>query len=240
LDQNLSIIAVLTGGLVLGLQHALDADHLAAVSTIVSERKSILSASIVGGLWGIGHTVSLLAAGLIVIFLHVRISDRVAGLLEFCVALMLIALGVNALMRLHRGARLHWHTHKHGSHAHSHPHFHEPGRELSGPTHHPVKVGFRPLIIGLVHGLAGSAALMLMVLSTVSSPLVGFAYILIFGLGSIGGMIIMSSLFSLPFHLTANRFDRANFAVRLLAGCFSLGFGLFLAYHKTFVERIWH
>jgi sulfite exporter TauE/SafE len=239
MDQNLSVIAVLTGGLLLGLQHALDADHLAAVSTIVSERKSLLSATIVGGLWGIGHTFSLLVAGLAVILLHVRISDRVAGLLEFCVALMLIGLGINALLRLQRGARLHWHTHKHGSHTHSHPHFHEPGRELAGPTHHQMKVGLRPLLVGLVHGLAGSAALMLMVLSTVSSPVVGLAYILIFGLGSIGGMMMMSSVFSLPFHLTANRFTRANFAVRLLAGCFSLGFGLFLAYHKTFVDGLW-
>jgi high-affinity nickel permease len=238
-DHNLSVIAVLTGGLLLGLQHALDADHLAAVSTIVSERKSLLSASIVGGLWGIGHTVSLLVAGLAVILLHVRVSDRVAGLLEFCVALMLIGLGINALLRLQRASKLHWHTHKHGSHTHSHPHLHEPGRELAGSTHHQMKVGLRPLIVGLVHGLAGSAALMLMVLSTVASPVVGLAYILIFGLGSIGGMMVMSSLFSLPFHLTANKFTRANFAVRLLAGCFSLGFGLFLAYHKTFVEGLW-
>jgi sulfite exporter TauE/SafE len=238
MDQHLSVIAVLTGGLLLGLQHALDADHLAAVSTIVSERKSLISASIVGGLWGIGHTVSLLVAGLAVILLHVQITDRVAGVLEFCVALMLIGLGINALLRLRRST-LHWHTHKHGAHAHSHPHFHEPGRELAEPTHHQLKVGLRPLVVGLVHGLAGSAALMLMVLSTVSSPIVGLAYILIFGLGSIGGMMIMSSLFSLPFHITANRFTRANFAVRLLAGCFSLGFGLFLAYHKTFVEGLW-
>src|SRR6476659_237937 len=122
MDQNLSVIAVLTGGLLLGLQHALDADHLAAVSTIVSERKSLLSASIVGGLWGIGHTVSLLVAGLAVILLHVRISDRVAGLLEFCVALMLIGLGINALLRLQRGGRLHWHTHNHCYHIHSPPH----------------------------------------------------------------------------------------------------------------------
>ena len=90
---------------------------------------------------------------------------------------------------------------------------------MAGSTPHQMKVGFRPLIIGLVHGLAGSAALMFMVLSTVASPVVGLAYILIFGLGSIGGMIVMSSLFSLPFHFTANRFTRANFAVRLLAGC---------------------
>jgi sulfite exporter TauE/SafE len=238
MDQHLSVIAVLTGGLLLGLQHALDADHLAAVSTIVSERKSLISASIVGGLWGIGHTVSLLVAGLAVILLHVQITDRVAGVLEFGVALMLIGLGINALLRLRRST-LHWHTHKHGAHAHSHPHFHEPGCELAEPTHHQLKVGLRPLVVGLVHGLAGSAALMLMVLSTVSSPIVGLAYILIFGLGSIGGMMIMSSLFSLPFHITANRFTRANFAVRLLAGCFSLGFGLFLAYHKTFVEGLW-
>jgi ABC-type nickel/cobalt efflux system permease component RcnA len=233
-----STASLLGIGLVFGLKHALDADHLAAVSTIVSERKSLLSSSLVGGLWGIGHTVSLLAVGVAVILLHIKISERMALALEFCVALMLIGLGANAIYKLARGGRLHLHAHRHGGHTHLHPHIHSGAPETDPRTHHGFRLGARPFVVGLVHGLAGSAALMLLVLSTISSPLVGLAYIAIFGLGSIGGMILMSALVSLPIHLTASRFRQANLAVRALAGLFSLGFGLFMFYEIGFVDGL--
>jgi MFS family permease len=227
---SLSTASVLAFGFVLGLKHAVEVDHLAAVSTIVSERKSLLSSLMVGGLWGVGHTISLLIAGILVIFLHVEISERTALFLEFLVGLMLVALGTNALRKLWRGGHLHLHVHQHGGRAHAHPHIHDREPETDPHTHHGYHTGMRPLLVGMVHGLAGSAALMLLVLSTIQTPLVGLIYILVFGVGSIGGMMIMSALVSLPLYLTATRFTRANLMMRGLAGLFSLSFGLFVIY----------
>ncbi|HYJ47912.1 MAG TPA: sulfite exporter TauE/SafE family protein, partial [Pyrinomonadaceae bacterium] len=233
-----STASVLALGLVFGLKHAVEADHLAAVSTIVSERKSILSSTLVGGLWGIGHTISLVVAGVGVIMLHVRIGERMALALEFVVALMLIMLGANVIRKLARGDRLHFHTHRHGRHAHAHPHIHDRQAEESTVERRRFLAGARPLFIGMVHGLAGSAALMLLVLSTIPSPLVGMAYILVFGVGSIGGMMLMSALIGLPVRLMADRFRHAQTSVRGLAGLFSLGFGLFMVYQIGFVEGL--
>lgn len=233
-----SIVSILGAGLVIGLKHAIEADHLAAISTIVSERRSLLSSTLIGGLWGIGHTISLLSAGVIVILLQVKIPDRLAQGLEFCVAIMLVGLGTNTLYKLIRGGRVHLHTHTHGGHEHSHPHLHPQSVETGPRSHHGSGPGFRPLVIGLVHGLAGSAALMLLVLTTISSPAIAFAYIAVFGLGSIGGMMLMSSLIALPAALAANRFAAANVAIRTIAGCFSLGFGLFMAWEIGYVDGL--
>lgn len=235
--KKVSALAILGLGLVIGLRHALDTDHLAAVSAIVSERKNLLSSMLIGGLWGIGHTISLLIAGIAVIFLHVQI-EKYEKPLEFCVALMLIALGANVLIKLARGGKLHFHEHEHGGHRHVHPHVHDGQPEPEVHTHHGLKIGFRPLIIGMIHGLAGSAALMLAVLATIQSTALAFAYIVIFGIGSIGGMMVMSLLLSLPIHFTAVSFTRTNLVVRVLAGIFSLGFGLFMAYEIGFVEGL--
>jgi ABC-type nickel/cobalt efflux system permease component RcnA len=232
-----SALGVLVIGLGLGLRHALDADHLAAVSTIVSERKNRLSSLLIGGLWGVGHTASLLLAGVAVILMRFEIG-RYEKPLEFCVALMLIGLGANVLYKLARGGRVHFHEHSHAGHTHIHPHLHD-GKPEPAHSHHGLKLGVRPLVIGMVHGLAGSAALMLSVLVTIkSSTALAFAYIIIFGVGSIGGMMLMSLILSLPIHLTSGHFAKTNLAVRALAGCFSLGFGLFMAYEIGFVDGL--
>jgi hypothetical protein len=234
-----STASVLAFGLVLGLKHAVEADHLAAVTAIVSERKSVLGASLVGGLWGVGHTLSLLIAGIGVILFHLRIGERTALALEFCVGLMLVALGANALRKLARGGTLHLHWHRHGGHVHAHPHVHDGAGDGDVPhTHHGLRLSARPLLVGMVHGLAGSAALMLLVLSTISSPLAGLLYVLVFGVGSIGGMMLMSALVGLPLRLTAARFARAHLVVRCLAGLFSLGFGLLMVYEIGFKEGL--
>jgi sulfite exporter TauE/SafE len=235
---SLSTASVLAFGFVLGLKHAVEVDHLAAVSTIVSERKSLLGSMLVGGLWGLGHTLSLLVAGIFVILLHVEISERVALFLEFCVGLMLVALGASALRKLWRGGHLHVHVHRHGGRAHVHPHIHDGKPEADAHTHHGLRPSMRPLVVGMVHGLAGSAALMLLVLSTISSPLTGFMYIVVFGVGSIGGMMTMSALVSLPLYLTAARFTRAHLMMRCLAGLFSLSFGLVVIYQIGVAGRL--
>ena len=238
LTQPLSAAPVLAFGFVLGLKHAVEADHLAAVSAIVSERKSLWSSSLVGGLWGIGHTLSLLVAGVVVILFHFRVGERTERVLEFTVGLMLIALGANALRKLARGGRLHLHVHRHGGREHIHPHVHDNAPEQDPHTHHGLRLSPRPLLVGMVHGLAGSAALTLLVLSTIPSPAVGLLYLVVFGIGSAGGMMLMSALFGLPFYLTAARFARAHLAVRGLAGLFSLGLGLFTVYEIGFVNGL--
>jgi len=236
--EPLSAAPVLAFGFVLGLKHAVEADHLAAVSTIVSERKSLWSSSLVGGLWGVGHTLALLVAGVAVILFHFRVGERTERALEFTVGLMLVALGANALRKLARGGRLHLHVHQHGGRAHIHPHVHDGAPETDPDTHHGLRLNPRPLFVGMLHGLAGSAALTLLVLSTISSPAVGLLYLAVFGVGSAGGMMLMSVLFGLPVYLTASRFTRAHLAVRGLAGLFSLGLGLLTVYEVGFVNGL--
>lgn len=238
LTEPLSAAPVLAFGFVLGLKHAVEADHLAAVSTIVSERKSLWVSSLVGALWGIGHTISLLVAGVVVILFHFRVGERTEQALEFAVGLMLIALGANALRKLARGGRVHLHAHRHGGREHIHPHVHDGAPEPDPHTHHGLRLGPRPLLVGMVHGLAGSAALTLLVLSTISSPAVGLLYLVVFGVGSAGGMMLMSALFGLPVYLTAARFKRAHLAVRCLAGLFSLCLGLFTVYEIGYVNGL--
>ena len=216
-------------GLVLGVQHALDPDHLIAVSTIVSEQKNFKWASLIGAFWGLGHTTTLFLVGLIVIGLRVTIPPRLGSGLELLVALMLVILGVNVLRKTFGAERVHLHTHSHNPETHTHFHVHENPQQDHGHQHQ-FKAMRRPFIVGMVHGLAGSAALMLLVLSTIESPLAGLLYIAIFGLGSVGGMLLLSGLISLPFILTAQRFTLMNRWIRAIAGVVSVAFGLFLGW----------
>jgi hypothetical protein len=230
---TVSAVSVLLGGLSLGIRHAFDADHLAAVSTIVCKRKNLLSSLLIGGVWGIGHTASLMLAGVGVILLNISI-ERYKDILEFCVALMLIGLGANVLYKLVRGGRLHYHAHSHGSYTHIHPHIHETRPEPDPNSHHGLRLSIRPLIIGMVHGLAGSAALMLYILTAIKSTALAFGYLIVFGIGSIGGMILMSMVLSLPARFTTEHFKRTHLAVQVAAGLFSLGVGLSMAYELGF------
>jgi sulfite exporter TauE/SafE len=228
LTPELSTFSVLLIGFVLGLQHAVEADHLAAVSTIVSEKKNLWTASLVGGMWGIGHTIALFAVGALVIFLKLQISDSIETKLEALVGVMLVVLGLNALRKLLTAEKIHVHTHEHGAREHVHIHSHAP--EQAEASHH--RFSPRSIAIGMVHGLAGSAALMLLVVPTIPAPALALVYILIFGIGSIGGMMAMSFLVGLPLHFTANRFEIVNKGIRLTAGVFSLGLGMLIMYEK--------
>ena len=222
----------------LGLKHALDADHLAAVSTMATEKRSWLGSSLIGAWWGLGHTLSLMIAGSLVILLHLEIGERTSKTLEFGVGIMLIVLGLNALLKLAQGGKVHIHAHEHDGHWHVHPHIHENQHHEAPHTHHGLKIGARPLVVGMVHGMAGSAALTLLVLATIPSPVIGFIYIVVFGIGSIGGMMIMSTVFALPSKMEAQRFGKMNFVFRALAGTFSLGLGVFTVYDIGFVNHL--
>lgn len=224
-------------GLILGLKHALDADHLIAVSTIVSDTKNIKWASLIGAFWGLGHTTTLLVSGLLVIGLRVTIPARVALSLEFGVAIMLVFLGARLLWRSFREEGIHLHAHAHNPQTHAHVHAHDKPQEDHRHAH-PFGAMHRPFIVGMVHGLAGSAALMLLVLAAIPSPLAGLAYILIFGIGSVGGMLALSSLIALPFILTARRFALLNQWIRLGAGTASVAFGLYLGWVIGFQQGL--
>lgn len=228
LTPELSTLSILVLGFVLGLQHAVEADHLAAVSTIVSEKKNLWTASIVGGLWGLGHTISLFAVGVAVIFLKLQIPKNMETKLETVVGMMLVILGVNALRKLFQKSTIHIHSHEHDGRLHTHIHAH--AQESAEASHH--RFSPRSVIVGMVHGLAGSAALMFLILPTISSSFVALSYILVFGIGSIGGMMAMSFLLGLPFHFTAGRYDLLNHGIRLVAGIFSLGLGASIVYEK--------
>ncbi len=223
-----SAVAVLIIGFLFGLYHAVEADHLAAVSAIVSEHKRVWTASIIGGFWGLGHTISLVAVGALVIFAKLQISESTEAWLEGIVGIMLVFLGLNALRNIFTAEKIHAHSHEHGGHSHTHIHVHKD--EAAESSHH--RFAPRTVAVGLVHGLAGSAGLMLLVLPTISSPAVAMFYLVIFGVGSIAGMMIMSLLMGLPLHFTAGRFDFLNKGIRVLAGLFSLAWGALLVNEK--------
>ena len=224
-----SLLAAFGLGLLLGIQHALDPDHLIAVSTIVSEHKSFKWASLIGVFWGLGHTTTLFIVGLFVIGLRLTIPPRLGLGLELLVAAMLMILGLNVLRKAFAAERVHLHTHSHNPVTHTHFHVHENPQQDHAHLH-AFKAMRRPFIVVMVHGLAGSAALMLLVLSTIESPLGGLAYIVIFGLGSVGGMLLLSGIISLPFILTAQRFTLMNRWIRVFAGIASVTFGLYLGW----------
>jgi ABC-type nickel/cobalt efflux system permease component RcnA len=241
---SLSAFALLGLGLVFGLKHATEADHIAAVSAIVSEHRSLLRSVTVGALWGVGHTISLIAVGVIVLALRVAVPESVADWLEFCVALMITVLGLSALLRaLRRRRDVHLHEHKHDGVVHVHLHFHEHETEHKGPvaahSHAVSRIGFKPLIVGAMHGLAGSAALTLLVLTQVDSTVLGLLYLAVFGLGSIAGMLLMSGLIGLPFALSARRFNGFHYGLQTIAGVLSIAFGLWYAYETGISSGLW-
>jgi ABC-type nickel/cobalt efflux system permease component RcnA len=226
-----SITAALTFGFILGLRHALDPDHLVAVSTIVSEYKSVARSSLIGTFWGLGHTASLLAISVVILLLRTSIPKHASPWMELPVALMLVILGGSTLWRTlrERGWQVHSHVHVHDEDApHSHIHLH--AQDEHTHRHHLFRLGRRPFLVGLVHGVAGSAAITLAVVATIPSVALGLVYIAIFGIGSVGGMLLMSALIGLPFAVTARRFSMLNGGIRLLAGSFSVLFGLWLAW----------
>jgi ABC-type nickel/cobalt efflux system permease component RcnA len=218
------MLAVLGLGFILGLRHALDADHIAAVGAMISERPGWRTALRTGLLWGLGHSVALLVAGALVIGLHLVIPEAIAQALEVGVALMILLLGGTALGRALRSrSDVHSHYHAHGRLVHRHLHFHDAGGEHD--PHRIARIGWKPLLVGTLHGLAGSAALTLLVLAQIPSPAGGLVYLAVFGAGSIGGMALLSVGIGLPFTATLTR-PGWNLALRVTAGAAGVLFGI--------------
>lgn len=245
---SVGVFALLGLGLVFGLKHATEVDHVVAVSTIVSEHRSVYRSALVGGLWGLGHTVSLLIVGMVVLVFRVAIPAALARWLEFGVALMIITLGAMAVMRVLRrraGLHVHRHLHQHDpeGQAHVHIHFHEGQTKHEGtpPSHsHAIsQIGFKPLLVGAMHGLAGSAALTLLVLTQIPSVSLGLLYLGVFGIGSTVGMLLMSGLIGLPFAFSAKRISNLHYGLQTIAGALSIAFGLWYAYDAGIANNLW-
>jgi ABC-type nickel/cobalt efflux system permease component RcnA len=239
MDASLSsagVLALLGLGLIFGLKHATEVDHVVAVSTIVSQNRNLMRSAVVGALWGAGHTFALLVTGAVVLSLRVAIPENVSDWLEFCVALMILGLGVSAMWRaLRKGREVHLHKHSHDGVSHVHVHFHEGTTQHahdrpSNHTHAIHAIGIKPLLVGTMHGLAGSAALTLLVLTQVESAWLGLLYLAIFGVGSIVGMLLMSGLIGLPFALTSRNLYGLHHRLQAAAAGLSIAFGVWYAY----------
>jgi hypothetical protein len=255
-------LTILVIGFFLGMRHATDPDHVIAVSTIVSRERSVVKAGLIGILWGIGHTLTILVVGAGIILFGLAIPARLGLTMEFSVGLMLILLGILNLSGAmnwlseklapahpaHSGE--HIHVHGHGAHIHVHRHTHAASADHHGPSltpprwlgnpflHLGVYHSLRPLLVGIVHGLAGSAAVALLVLGTIHEPRWAVFYLLIFGVGTIAGMMLITAALALPFSLAGYRFAWLNRSLVTASGLLSLGFGLFISYQIGFVSGL--
>ncbi len=250
----ISFLAIVLVGLFLGMRHATDPDHVIAVTTIVTRKNGIARAGLIGALWGLGHTLTIFVVGSAIILFKVAIPPRVGLSMEFAVGLMLILLGVLNLMgvlcrlqeRLSPGAAMFEPPFRDGSVSSltgaDLPSL-EQGSDRTEPATRIGKdfrgIGFynalRPIAIGIIHGLAGSAAVALLVMTTIADPWWAIAYLLLFGVGTIAGMMLITSLIAMPFAYSPERFCNWNRSISAASGLLNMGFGIFLSYKMGIV-----
>jgi ABC-type nickel/cobalt efflux system permease component RcnA len=243
-------------GLLLGIQHATDADHVVAVATIVSRTRRFGAGALIGAFWGLGHTVTIVAVGATIILFQMTVTPTIGLSMELAVAVMLMGLGALRIARALRGAgdvppehlaephrhdaapAFHSHAHAHGALVHRHPHVHPPARLAEAVRGAGIGGAIRSALVGVVHGLAGSAAVALLALGTIRDPYLAVGYLLVFGAGTIVGMTAITALIALPFAASARRFGRWQRALAMGTGVVSLGFGTFLAVRIGFVDGL--
>ncbi len=254
-----NFLTVISVGFLLGIRHATDADHVIAVTTIVSRQRSIRHAGLIGILWGVGHTITILVVGAAIILFNLVIPPRVGLAMELAVGLMLILLGVLSLTGVTQwvtercmpaqahGGVVHSHAHTHGGVAHEHIHAHNPEVHFHLQQHPQSSLQktldrlglyqlLRPLAVGIVHGLAGSSAVALLVLTTIRDPRWAVAYLLLFGIGTIAGMMVITAIIGAPFAYTGKRFTNFNRGMGVASGLISVAFGLFITIQIGFVD----
>jgi ABC-type nickel/cobalt efflux system permease component RcnA len=222
------MFGILGLGFLLGMQHALEADHIAAVSSIAARRTDIGDIVKHGLTWGMGHTLTLFAFAGAAIVLGRAISERFAQPLETAVGLMLIGLGAHVLWRLWRD-RVHFHAHRHGDgtvHIHAHSHAGESVAHSRAAHAHAHGFRWRTLLVGLMHGMAGSAALLVLAISQASSPTIGLGYVALFGIGSMVGMGALSTVIAVPLVVSARRLTFANRTLQGAVGMVTVAIGI--------------
>lgn len=253
----LPFLSIIMIGFFLGMRHATDPDHVIAVTTIISQQRNAKRAALVGAFWGFGHTLTIFVVGSAIILFNIVIPTRLGLGMELSVAVMLIILGVWNLAAFFRSATgvsssqtavVHSHAHSHGSLIHDHPHAHLP--EAHSHEHGAVArldrswgklAGYqliRPLVVGIVHGLAGSAAVALLILATIRNSHWAIAYLLVFGAGTIAGMMLITMSIASAFRFVGERFERFGQRLAVVSGLVSLAFGLVVAYQICVVQGL--
>jgi ABC-type nickel/cobalt efflux system permease component RcnA len=252
-----SFAAILGLGFLLGMRHATDPDHVVAITTIVTKEQGIAKAGVIGALWGLGHTFTIFVVGTIIILFQVTISPRIGLSMELAVAAMLILLGV-----LNLTGTLRWLQERFSPNPQAPSDASTFGDRPSGmhlcdstvptePQSVEPKLGryrllqsggiynvLRPLAVGIVHGLAGSAAVALLVMATIHDPWWAITYLFLFGVGTVAGMTIITAAIAMPFAFSGKGFSAWNRRVALASGFLSLGLGLFLSYQIGFVDGL--
>jgi hypothetical protein len=226
--------SLLSLGFLLGMRHALETDHLAAIASLVTRSGSMGDTIRQGAVWGAGHTLTLFVFGSLVLLLNVAMPENLAQMLEFAVGLMLVGLGIDVLRCLMRD-RIHFHVHRHaGGQRHFHAHSHAGERVHAAVHHHhhdnQGRFPLRALFVGVMHGMAGSAALILLTLQSVHSPLTGMVYILLFGVGSIAGMAALSVVIAVPLRYSAAGLTWLHNGLQAVIGVATLAVGGMMAY----------
>jgi hypothetical protein len=227
------MFGILGLGFLLGMQHALEADHIAAVSSIAARRSQVGDIVRHGLTWGLGHTLTLFAFAGAALLLGHAIPESLARPIEAAVGVMLVGLGAHVLWRLWRD-RVHFHRHGHGDgtvHFHAHSHAGEIAPHARTTHAHEHGFRWRTLLVGLMHGMAGSAALLVLTVSQASSPAVGLGYVALFGIGSMIGMGALSTLIAVPLAVTARWLTFANHGLQAVVGTVTIAIGI-----RTIVE----
>ena len=228
-------VSVLLLGFMIGMRHALDADHVAAVASLATRSQSLSGTVRQGAFWGLGHTAMLFLFGTVVLTLDAVVPERLAHGLEFLVGLMLIPLGIDVLRRVIND-RIHFHKHRHVNgpiHFHAHSHAGEKGHDPDQHHHdHSRDLPLRALFVGSMHGMAGSAALILLTLQAVDTPSEGLLYIALFGAGSILGMMVLSAVIAIPlrFSATGQGLTWLHMGLQGTIGMATVAAGIMLAY----------
>src|ERR1700737_1573021 len=229
------MFGILGLGFLLGMQHALEADHIAAVSSIAARRTQIGDIVRHGLTWGLGHTLTLFVFADAALLLGHAIPEQVARPIESAVGIMLVGLGAHVLWRLRRD-RVHFHKHGHGDgtvHIHAHSHAGETVAHARAAHAHAHGFRWRTLLVGLMHGTAGSAALLVLTVSQASSPAVGLGYVALFGIGSMVGMGALSTVIAVPLAASARWLAWANSGLQGAVGVITIAIGI-----RTIVETV--